>query len=286
MAEGSGSVMAGTGPIGRWKQRIPDGLRAWLPSWIEEPAYRFLRWLYRDRLEVVDIRHPEVAFEMLAPPVAMWRDHEATGNHEPPVTTVVARLLRDRPRTRFWDVGSRYGYYPVLAATVTDRPGNVHVFEPDDRHARIIAANDARYLDDDLNLHVTMLGRRDGDGMIRGDTVAESIGPPDLVKIDVDGAEVEVLEGLQGTLREHRPVLMLEVHLRPEPYDERRAAVARILAEAGYRLRLCREHRTPKAGWEPIAPDELPDGPWGDKTDYMLLADVADGERDVTPYLG
>ena len=35
---------------------------------------------------------------------------------------------------------------------------------------------------------------------------------PDVVKIDVEGAELEVIEGMRRTLDEHHPVLLCEVH--------------------------------------------------------------------------
>jgi hypothetical protein len=35
---------------------------------------------------------------------------------------------------------------------------------------------------------------------------------PDIIKIDVEGFEWEVLKGARPTLREHRPVLQIEVH--------------------------------------------------------------------------
>jgi hypothetical protein len=44
------------------------------------------------------------------------------------------------------------------------------------------------------------------------DEIPEALGhPPQLVKIDVEGFESEVLEGAQSILREHRPVLYIEL---------------------------------------------------------------------------
>lgn len=51
----------------------------------------------------------------------------------------------------------------------------------------------------------------------------------DLVKIDAEGAEVQVLAGMQRLLRESRPLLVIETH-----GDERRAALADALEAAGY----------------------------------------------------
>jgi hypothetical protein len=52
----------------------------------------------------------------------------------------------------------------------------------------------------------------------------EHLPPPDLMKIDVEGYELEVLRGAAATLRECRPALFVEVHgLTPE----RRLSLAR-----------------------------------------------------------
>ena len=41
---------------------------------------------------------------------------------------------------------------------------------------------------------------------------AGALPPPTLVKIDVEGAELEVVRGMRATLRRHRPVLLCEMH--------------------------------------------------------------------------
>ena len=54
--------------------------------------------------------------------------------------------------------------------------------------------------------------------------------PPDLVKMDVEGAEVAALPGMQATLARHRPILLLELHGRAAA----RASLECVQA-AGYR---------------------------------------------------
>jgi hypothetical protein len=45
------------------------------------------------------------------------------------------------------------------------------------------------------------------------DLVADgSIKPPTVVKIDVEGAELAVLQGMRHTLAEHRPAVICELH--------------------------------------------------------------------------
>jgi FkbM family methyltransferase len=61
--------------------------------------------------------------------------------------------------------------------------------------------------------------------------------PPHLIKIDVEGAEADVIEGACRTLSEFRPKILLEAH------SEALAALCRQkLEELGYQLRELQEH--------------------------------------------
>lgn len=44
----------------------------------------------------------------------------------------------------------------------------------------------------------------------RIDTLAASMGAPDVLKIDVEGAEVKVLHGASVTIAGHRPIILIE----------------------------------------------------------------------------
>jgi FkbM family methyltransferase len=61
---------------------------------------------------------------------------------------------------------------------------------------------------------------------------------PALVKLDVEGAEIMAINGAQRTLREHRPVLLIEVH---SMVNMMRAVT--LLARCGYSIELLKEER-------------------------------------------
>lgn len=55
--------------------------------------------------------------------------------------------------------------------------------------------------------------------------------PPSLIKIDVEGAELDVLEGARDVLRMHHPILFIEAHSR-----DLEDGCRRLLGEYGYMI--------------------------------------------------
>jgi FkbM family methyltransferase len=72
--------------------------------------------------------------------------------------------------------------------------------------------------------------------MRRLDDLVDEVGPPELVKIDVEGAGPAVLRGGQETLERHRPTVVLEPHAEGLGGDAP-AACRELLAAAGYEIR-------------------------------------------------
>ncbi|NQT07026.1 MAG: FkbM family methyltransferase [Candidatus Omnitrophica bacterium] len=64
------------------------------------------------------------------------------------------------------------------------------------------------------------------------DLVGNALKPPDFVKLDVEGAEGDVIKGMRGTLKKYHPILYVELHT-----EKAAAEVKNTLCEVGgYRI--------------------------------------------------
>ena len=157
-----------------------------------------------------------------------------TGAHEQHVQDALARILG--PGMSFWDIGAHAGFFSLLASRIVGDEGTVHAFEPQpesrDRLVGGIGLNSAA----NVTVHPIALSNFDGDAVLhrhaqspkwslvseRGeadgvtvrcqmiDSVAEKLGPPDVIKIDAEGAELEVIRGGLETARRAHPTLVVE----------------------------------------------------------------------------
>ncbi len=162
-----------------------------------------------------------------------------------------------------WDVGANMGLFSFAAAGLAGVQGRVYAFEPDAVMARLLRRS-ARLnpqaapvevipcaVAQDLGLAQFEIAQRSrasnalegfqlsqGGGVRELETVltvsldwlAERIPPPDVLKIDVEGAELVVFRGARQLLKTKRPVLLFE--MTRSNWDEE----SRLLGDLGYTL--------------------------------------------------
>ena len=148
-----------------------------------------------------------------------------------------------RPGAVGYDIGGWHGFFAgVMAANGAQQ---VHVFEPlslnADRIRKLIELNPTKSItlhtvalgecDTEMNLLVmpeTSMAKLEASGFqqyatsqakvrvrVRSlDSILQAgeVPPPSLVKIDVEGAELLVLQGARSTLRAHLPEIFAEIH--------------------------------------------------------------------------
>ncbi len=175
------------------------------------------------------------------------------GSYERRQTELFVRSVQ--PGEVVYDVGASVGYYTLLAAQRVGPRGRVVAFEPDLRNAAFLTAHvQANGFIDTVDVRQTAVGAvcgatrfargtGTGTGHISAagelevplcrldDVTAEQPQPPKHVKIDVEGAELDVLNGAQRTLTDHRPQLFLSTHGR-QIHDD----CCRLLVDLGYQL--------------------------------------------------
>jgi hypothetical protein len=86
---------------------------------------------------------------------------------------------------------------------------------------------------------------------------------PDLVKVDIEGAEIELLEGAREVCLRHRPTLLIEFHQRRlRGHGRDPARMLELLEEYGYRVWFNGHHgaleegdRTADMEWRENAPN-------------------------------
>jgi FkbM family methyltransferase len=164
------------------------------------------------------------------------------------VDPVHERFIRRwvKPDSVVWDVGANMGLFAFPAA-LKARSGQVYAFEPDvelasnllrslrqTRNAGLFITLIPTALSDNdglaeflISQHGTSMNKLAGEGqwyddiyviaekrqvtVLTMDTVAKFLRLPDVMKIDVESAEIRVISGARATISRARPVVLIEV---------------------------------------------------------------------------
>jgi hypothetical protein len=175
------------------------------------------------RLLITEGRHPHSIRFGPGKGTRLWldRQHQLSvelGLYEREVHAIYRRCVR--AGRVVYDIGAADGDSALPLGNLAPNV-SVVAFEPDPVLCQRIVMN--------LQLNPSLASRLQivncflgtGDGQGDGEPAWRSIDsllghreiqPPDFVKIDVDGGEVEVLRGMRKCLLDHRPTVLVEVH--------------------------------------------------------------------------
>ncbi len=155
--------------------------------------------------------------------------------------TIERASLRDfsrhvQPRATVWDIGANVGLYSLLAGRCVGPAGSVVAFEPAATNVAALRRHAALNRMDNIRIvpaavwnvsGIVRLERGDSRSEFHvsgaGATEVQSVAldawreehretAPAVMKIDVEGAEVEVLEGGAATIHASRPRIYLALH--------------------------------------------------------------------------
>jgi FkbM family methyltransferase len=214
---------------------------------------RASHWLVPDdwnRIERVRTGFGEgLAFEIYP----RWETALWEGTFEHNVQAVLAEVLK--PGIVFYDVGAGMGFYTCCAARTGAR---VFAFEPNQENAETVERHlSMNHLGEHVTLerkavfshcgtiamrrptqrhsHINAVVDERGEELVPTVTLDQFCcdhAAPDVCKVDVEGAESQVLLGAERTFSSHSVLLLCEVH------DAMNAeAVSRWLEQRGYSLR-------------------------------------------------
>jgi len=169
-----------------------------------------------------------------------------------------------KPGMTFYDVGANIGIFSMVAARIVGAGGQVVAFEADPEIAERLREHARRNSFEWVNVEQKAAWRESGTVMFervdtsvspdRGvghivdstnahvvtldaialDDCSPKYRPPDFIKCDVEGAEVEVFRGAERLLKERGPVILCEMHS-----EENRQTLLKIFAGLGYRCEPC-----------------------------------------------
>lgn len=191
-----------------------------------------------------------------------------TGCYEPNEFCLLARVLKSG--MTFIDVGANLGLYTLVAARRVGESGCVVSIEPSAREMEMLQNNVQQNALRNLRLcqvalfdrasevellvaglqnsghntlgafgYNTILDHREKVGAMRLDDLVQSekLGRVDVIKMDIEGAELAALRGASETIQRFHPVVLLELSDRALQHQHSSSAgVLDLLTQQGYRL--------------------------------------------------
>jgi FkbM family methyltransferase len=238
--------------VGARLLRLRSTLRKWYYWWARP----------RGGIVVVKLAGTSAQFYVRTPEELRLLESAGGAGGEQRVWELLASSLK--PGEVVFDIGANVGLYTILLAKVVGDGGHVIAFEPENQtYAHLLENVELNGLTN-VRCFRKALGERSGQAVlysneaiggasllrtpegrgpgevvdiVEGDrlVLAENLPLPRAVKIDVEGYEHAVIQGLRRTLGHHACELVCcEVHPRGSPADAKLATVEELLRSFGF----------------------------------------------------
>ena len=200
--------------------------------------------------------------------------------HEPISTKLVSKLLKKGMTCL--DIGANIGYYVLLENKILGEEGNIIAIEPSPENFEYLEKNISRQNAKNIQSFNLAAGDKDGhinfliyqdasnSGMVIPDNETSkwpgkvikvavkkidsflneiSVNKVDFVRMDVEGYEYHIFEGMKETLKKSKPIIHIEVH-KSIMGDETTKKWFELLKDLGYESKyyIPRELDTPLIG--------------------------------------
>ncbi len=242
-------------------------------------GYQWRRYVYQG----------QTSFQILGSRMTVLQDDQGVSRelavhriHEPLATRLLQGALR--PGMTVIDIGSNIGYYALFESRLVGQSGRVYAIEPVPRNADLLRHNVRENRRTNVCVHELAIADRNGTvpmylssksnwhsllpsfstrsiavpARTLDDFVSSSkLSSVDLIRMDVEGYEVSVLAGMERTLKQYGPRLLVELH----PHIVGSQAVVewlRRLASHGYfDACVCDQERDTPLRWRLMKPEHM-----------------------------
>jgi FkbM family methyltransferase len=160
--------------------------------------------------------------------------------HEPNATDLFRKYIKEGMFEV--DIGSNLGYYALLAATLVGTRGKVLAIEPEPRNYKLLTLNKTINHIQNIDTFQCAIGDKDGTDKFyltkasntnslippsaefllsstmvqvrKLDSLLKELNFPkvDFIRMDIEGGEVTAIEGMQQTLQQYKPIILVELH--------------------------------------------------------------------------
>lgn len=193
--------------------------------------------------------------------------------YEPQVVRLLQEFLNSD--SQFYDIGSFFGYHIRIAQLCGVPSSQIHAFEANEANAHLLKSN---FPNDAIHINNIFVGQKgEACNVVTIDDYTKNNEPPDVIKIDAEGAELDIIKSAKKTLREYSPSLLIEVHTYKTDWDD--SDLISLLVSNGYNIgtvyhQMLRTDAEREINWlpegrkEPILQENNSRGP------YLLVAKI------------